>query len=171
MSARGGLLDPAGELRYVERALAGLAGVRIERGARIPDGPGIVALLVPPEVAVGAGDVARLPDLRIVAATSTGYDHLELEALAAAGVWATHCPGYCDEEVAEHVIAFAVDLLRGVTALDRDVRAGRWDWRSAPPRPVTGAVLGIAGLGRIGREVAWRARGLGMRVTAYDPAV
>jgi len=46
-----------------------------------------------------AGDVAALPDLRIVAATSTGYDHLELEALAAGGVWATDSR-LCDEEVA-----------------------------------------------------------------------
>jgi D-3-phosphoglycerate dehydrogenase len=171
MSARVLLLDPAGELGDVERALAGVPGLRIERAAGLPSGPGIVALLVPPELPVGADDVARLPDLRIVAAPSTGYDHLDLDALAAAGVWATHCPGYCDEEVAEHAIAFTLDLLRGVTALDREVRAGRWDWRSAPPRTVAGAVLGIVGLGRIGREVAWRGRGLGMHVTAYDPAV
>lgn len=169
--ARVVLLDRAGEIGYVERGLGGLAGVRVDLADRLPSGPGVVALVVPPEVAVGAGDVAALPDLRIVAATSTGYDHLELEALAAAGVWATHSPGYCDEEVAEHAIAFALDLLRGVTTLDRSVRAGGWDWRSAPPRPVRGSVLAIVGLGRIGREVAWRARGLGMRVIAHDPAV
>jgi D-3-phosphoglycerate dehydrogenase / 2-oxoglutarate reductase len=171
MKARVVLLDPAGEIGYVERALVGVPGLRIERAERVPCGPGIVALLVPPEVAVGANDVAQLPDLRIVAATSTGYDHLELDALAAAGVWATHCPGYCDEEVAEHAVALALGLLRGVTGLDRGVRAGCWDWRVAPPRPVSGAVLAIVGLGRIGREVAWRARGLGMHVTAHDPGV
>jgi len=171
MTPRVVLLDRAGEIDYVERALVGVAGVRVELADRLPCGPGIVALLVPPEVPVRAGDVAALPDLRIVAATSTGFDHLELEALAAAGVWATHSPGYCDEEVAEHAVAFALDLLRGVTTLDRGVRAGRWDWRLAPPRPVAGAVLAIVGLGRIGREVAWRARGLGMRVTAHDPGV
>jgi D-3-phosphoglycerate dehydrogenase / 2-oxoglutarate reductase len=171
MSARVFLLDRAGEPGYVVKALDRVPGVRVELADRPPRGPDIVALLVPPEVAVRAGDVAALPDLRIVAATSTGYDHLDLEALAAAGVWVTHSPGYCDAEVAEHAIAFALDLLRGVTNLDRGVRAGRWDWRLAPPRPVAGAVLAIVGLGRIGRQVAWRARGLGMRVTAHDPAV
>jgi D-3-phosphoglycerate dehydrogenase len=171
MSARVVLLDRAGEVGYVEDALTGVPGLRVEPADRLPTGTGIVALLVPPEVAVRAADVAALPDLRIVAATSTGYDHLDLAALAAAGVWATHSPGYCDEEVAEHAIAFALDLLRGVTSLDRGVRAGRWDWRPAPPRPVRGAVLAIIGLGRIGREVAWRARGLGMRVMAHDPHV
>jgi D-3-phosphoglycerate dehydrogenase len=73
--------------------------------------------------------------------------------------------------VAEHAIAFALDLLRGVTLLDRSVAGGEWDYRVAPPRRVAGAVLGIVGLGRIGREVAWRALGLGMRVIASDPVV
>ncbi|MDR2983353.1 MAG: C-terminal binding protein, partial [Nocardiopsaceae bacterium] len=116
-------------------------------------------------------ELRKLPDLRIVAATATGYDHLDLEAIAAAGAWATHCAGYCDEEVAEHAIAFALDLLRGVAFLDRSVHAGEWDYRIAPPRRVTDAVLGIVGLGRIGQEVAARARGLQMRVIAADPAV
>jgi D-3-phosphoglycerate dehydrogenase len=124
MSARVVLLDRAGEIGYVEQALVDVPDLRVELADRLPRGPGIVALLVPPEVAVRAADVAALPDLRIVAATSTGYDHLELDALPAAGVWATHSPGYCDEEVAEHAVAFALDLLRGVTNLDRCVHAG-----------------------------------------------
>jgi D-3-phosphoglycerate dehydrogenase len=130
-----------------------------------------VAVLVPPEVPVGAPALASLPDLLIVAATATGYDHLDLPAISAAGVWATHCPGYCSEEVAEHAIAFALDLLRGVTALDRSVHDGAWDLHAAPPRRVSGAVLGIVGLGRIGREVARRGRALEMRVLGCDPVV
>src|SRR5262249_32505915 len=93
------LADPAGDVRPVAARLEEMGGARPERAPAVPSGPGVVALLVPPEVAVGAAELARLPDLRIVAATATGYDHLDLHAIAAAGVWATHCPGYCSEEV------------------------------------------------------------------------
>lgn len=165
------LLDPVGETGPVKDALAGHSEVTVEQTRRLPTGRDVVALLVGPEVAIGGPQLAQLPGVRIVASTATGYDNLDLEAIAAAGAWATHCPGYCDEEVAEHTLAFALSLLRGVTLLDRSVRAGRWSYRDAEPRRVAGAVLGIVGLGRIGREVAWRAEALGMRVIACDPLI
>jgi len=165
------LLDPGGGLEPVREALRDCEEVSVERGERMPQGAGVVGVLVPPEIPVDAGAVAALPDLRIVAATATGYDHLDLEAISAAGAWATHCAGYCTEEVAEHAIAFTLDLLRGVTLLDRFARAGGWDIDPAPPRRVSDAVLGIVGLGRIGRAVARRARALEMRVVGFDPAI
>jgi D-3-phosphoglycerate dehydrogenase / 2-oxoglutarate reductase len=166
------LLDPGGGLEPVRAALSDFPDISVEREQVLPSGRDIVGVLVPPEIPVDASAIVALPDLRIVAATSTGYDHLDLEAISAAGAWATHCAGYCTEEVAEHAIAFTLDLLRGVTLLDRSVRAGGgWELDAAPPRRVTGAVLGIVGLGRIGRAVARRARGLEMRVLGFDPAI
>jgi phosphoglycerate dehydrogenase-like enzyme len=165
------LLDPAGGVEPVAQALREVPGIRVERAEVVPSGHGIAALLAPPEIPVGGPECEGLPDLRIVAATSTGFDHLDLAALAAAGVWGTHCAGYCDEEVADHAIAFALDLLRGITILDRSVREGGWHHHPSPPRRIAGAVLGIVGLGRIGREVARRARAFEMRVLAHDPFV
>jgi D-3-phosphoglycerate dehydrogenase len=165
------LLDPGGQVGTVREALAGHPDVAVQRAKHLPAAPDVIAVLVPPEVPVGSEQLERLPSLQIAAATSTGFDHLELEAITAAGAWATHCPGYCDEEVAEHAIAFSLDLLRGTTLLDRSVRAGRWNELALEPRRVTGAVIGIVGLGRIGREVARRAHALGMRGLAYDPYV
>ena len=166
------LLDPAGGLETVREALRECPDVSVERAEELPSAHGVVGLLVPPEIPVDAAAMSGLPDLRVVAATATGYDHLDLEAISAAGAWATHCAGYCTEEVAEHAIAFALDLLRGMTLLDRFVRAsGEWELDEAPPRRIAGAVLGIVGLGRIGRAVAWRARALDMRVVGFDPAL
>jgi D-3-phosphoglycerate dehydrogenase len=165
------LIDEVGDVAAVRTALAGHSEIEVQRAGALPEGSDIAGLLVGTEVPVGAAELAGLPSVRIVAATATGYDHLDLPAIAAAGAWATHCPGYCDDEVAETAIAFAVDLLRGVTLLDRSVHAGRYDHLDAPGRRIAGAVLGIVGLGRIGRAVAWRGHALGMRVLAADPIV
>jgi D-3-phosphoglycerate dehydrogenase / 2-oxoglutarate reductase len=165
------LLDPAGEVSTVELALAEHPELRVERADVLPSGPDVVAVLVAPEIPVGRAELERLPNLRIAATTSTGFDHLDLDAIAAAGAWATHCPGYCDEEVADHAIAFALALLRGLVELNRTAREGVWDQTPAPPRRIAGSVLGIVGLGRIGREVARRAAALGMEVVATDPLV
>lgn len=169
MGRRVVLLDPAGTLDAVAEGLGDLPGVALERAHTLPAGPGVVAVLVPPEIPVGPSELARLPDVRLVAATATGFDHLDLEAIAAAGAWATHCPGYCDDEVADHAIALAVNLLRGVSALDGTARAGLWELEPIRPRRIAGSVLGVIGLGRIGRQVAQRGLALGMRVRAHDP--
>lgn len=171
MSKRGTVLviDPSWELAWAERALEGV-GVRIER-SEVPEGGDVVGLLVCPEVPVGAIELERLPRLEAVATNSTGFDHLDVDALSAAGVWCSNVAGYCTEEVAEHTIACTLALLRGVVELDRDLRRGGWYPYPVEPRRVSGACIGIVGFGRIGRAVAARAVALGMSAVAYDPLV
>jgi D-3-phosphoglycerate dehydrogenase len=87
-------------------------------------------------------------------------------------VWVCNVPDYCIDEVADSALALLLALLRGVVALDRDVRAGRWNDRAAGPlRRVVGTRLGVVGFGRIGRALAARAAALGMEVWATDPVV
>ncbi len=171
LAAKVVLVDPVDLRAPVAAALAALPELELDHSTELPDGSGIVGVLVAPDVAVGADELEGLPDIEVVAATSAGYDHLDLEAIAAAGAWATHCPGYCDEEVADHTIALALDLLRGVTLLDRSVHDGGWSYELAAPRRVGGSVLGVVGLGRIGTEVARRGLALGMTVLAADPVI
>jgi D-3-phosphoglycerate dehydrogenase len=163
------VIDPTWELAWAAAALRE-AGVVVER-AEVPEGEDVVGLLVCPDVSVGREELARLPRLEAVATNSTGFDNLDVEALAAAGVWCSNVSGYCTEEVAEHTIALVLALLRGVVELDRAVRAGRWDVAAQPPRRAAGAVLGVVGFGRIGRAVAQRAVALGMEVLGFDVAV
>jgi D-3-phosphoglycerate dehydrogenase / 2-oxoglutarate reductase len=121
---------------------------------------------------VGAAELAALPRLRVVVTPSVGFDHIDLDAAYRhGGVWVCHVPDYCVDEMADTALALALALMRGVVALDRDVRAGGWDAGAAGPlRRVRGTRLGVVGFGRIGAAVAVRAVALGFEVWASDPA-
>jgi D-3-phosphoglycerate dehydrogenase len=114
----------------------------------------------------------RLPCCRIIACASTGYDYVAWQAAAQRGVWVTHVPDYCTEEVATHTIALLLSQARRLPGLFAQVRQA--DWNPLPVRPIRrlqGQTLGIIGLGRIGKSVARKAQGLGLRVIAHDPYV
>lgn len=121
---------------------------------------------------VTADDLARLPDLRVIATPSVGFDHLDVDAATRRGVWVCNVPDYCVDEMADHALALLLALVRGVVELDRHVRGGGWDHEVAGPlRRIADVRLGVIGFGRIGRALAARARALGMDVTAHDPLV
>lgn len=135
-------------------------------------GPGTVALLVSPEAPVTAADIARAPDLTIIATASVGTDHIDTAAAAARGIAVATVPDYCVEEVSDHALAMIVALRRGLIAGDRSVQAGGWDWTAVG---VLGRLremrLGIVGMGRIGGRLAAKATALGMDVRHHDPCV
>ena len=163
------LLDPLWPLDGVDAALAGL-DVVVEK-ADVATGDDVVAVLAAPEQEIRADVLGRCPNLLLAGTCSTGYDNLDVDALSDAGVMCLHVSGYCDEEVAEHAIALATGLLRGVHRLDRHVRDGGWWPYPLEPRRVRGSRLGIIGLGRIGRLVAALGQANGMAVAAFDPAI
>lgn len=111
--------------------------------------------------------IEACPELRVIARTGVGFDAIDLEACDRAGVVVTTTPGVNHHSVAEHTLAMLLGLARGFPGKDQEVRRGHWK-RVARPR-VLGTTLGVVGLGRIGRAVAWRARGLGMKVLAFEP--
>ena len=109
----------------------------------------------------------RAPKLRVVANCGVGVNNIDLAACRERGIAVTNTPEVLTDATADATMALMLDACRGVTSGDRLVRAGRWKgW--APTEMigvrVTGATLGIVGFGRIGRAVAARARGFGMRV-------
>jgi D-3-phosphoglycerate dehydrogenase / 2-oxoglutarate reductase len=121
-------------------------------------------------VTVDAALLAAYPQTRVAITGSTGYDHMDLEALRAAGVAAYCTPDYCSREVADFALACALAGLRGIVGLDRAMQAGVWEERAAgTTRRVRDSVLGVIGLGKIGSLVARDAGALGMRVLASDP--
>ena len=163
------LCDPSFPLARVGEILAGI-GVEVETSSPPWSGDDVVGLLGFEPVT--ADDLARLPALRAVATPSVGFDHVDVEAATARGIWVCNVPDYCVEEMADHALALLLSLVRGVVELDRSVRAGAWDYEAAGTlRRISDVRLGVIGLGRIGRAVAARALALGMEVAAHDPSL
>jgi D-3-phosphoglycerate dehydrogenase len=134
---------------------------------RAPDDDVVGALTI--DLPVGEELFASLPALRVVVTATVGFDHIDIEAAEARGVAVVSVPDYCTEEVADHALALLLALVRGVVALDRDVRRGGWNPRVAGNLRTLGELrVGIVGLGRIGGAVATRLLALGAEVWAND---
>ena len=121
-------------------------------------------------------DLARMPRLRAIVRMGVGYDRVDRRAAAARGVLLCNVPDYGTTEVADHAIAIALALRRGLLLHhDRQRTPGRAAWEAAVWTPLVrrlGAqVFGIVGMGRIGAAVALRAKALGFRVVFHDPYV
>jgi D-3-phosphoglycerate dehydrogenase len=116
--------------------------------------------------------VIRASDrLQVVGRYGIGVDNIAVAEATRLGIPVTNVPGYCTDEVAEHVIALIFSLVRGVHLYDAAVRLGNWALGTVPTttRRIAGCTLGIVGFGDIGRALAERARGLKLSVIVYDP--
>jgi D-3-phosphoglycerate dehydrogenase / 2-oxoglutarate reductase len=127
------------------------------------------ALLVRSETKVTAEVFAAGSRLRFVGRAGTGVDNIDLAAASRAGVVVANVPGGNTISAAEHALAMMFSLARNIPRADASTRAGKWERGKFVGTELTGKTLGVLGLGRIGREVATRAIGLGMRVVAFDP--
>ncbi|AEJ40744.1 Glyoxylate reductase [Sulfobacillus acidophilus TPY] len=113
--------------------------------------------------------LASAPRLRIVANMAVGYDNIDVKAATRRKIAVTNTPDVLTEATADLTWALLLALLRGVLSSHQALRQGAWDgWRPDGflGTEVHGKVLGIVGLGRIGRAVAERARGFHMPVIA-----
>lgn len=120
---------------------------------------------------VSAADFERFPRLRAVVRMGVGYDRIDRAAAAARGVIVCNVPDYGTTEVADHAIALALALRRGLLIHhDRQRDGAPWVATLEPViRRLSAQTFGIVGLGRIGTAVALRAKALGFRVVFYDP--
>ncbi len=116
--------------------------------------------------------VARLnPRLRIVANHSVGTDHCDLPALRARGIAVTNTPGVLSDATAELAFMLMLGAARHAVTGDRIVRSGAWDFWSPAflvGKQVTGARLGIVGMGGVGQALARKARGFDMEIHYYN---
>jgi D-3-phosphoglycerate dehydrogenase len=108
-------------------------------------------------------------ELRVVGRAGIGVDNVDLEAATERGIVVMNTPRGNATTTAELAIALLLALARHIPRADRLVRSGKWKSKGLVGSEVFGKTLGVIGLGRIGRLVAERGRGLGMRVVAHDP--
>ena len=129
------------------------------------------ALLVRSATTVDAHLLSAASRLRIVGRAGTGVDNIDVAAASARGILVVNAPGANSISVAEHACALMLALARSVPAADRAMKDARWEKQKFLGSELRGKTLGIAGLGRIGQEVAQRARAFGMRIVAHDPFI
>jgi D-3-phosphoglycerate dehydrogenase len=118
--------------------------------------------------ALVTGDVLqRAPRLLAISRRGVGYERIDLDAARDRGITVTITTGANQHAVADHAFALLLAAARRIVDGNRSVREGRWEAFMGPE--LGGKTLGIIGLGRVGKGIARRAIGFGMRVVASDP--
>jgi D-3-phosphoglycerate dehydrogenase len=129
------------------------------------------ALVVRSRTQVTAGVIEAGDRLQVIGRAGVGTDNIDVDAATERGILVVNAPDGNTIAAAEHTIAMMMAMTRHIPQADASLRAGKWDRRHFMGVEVTGKTLGVVGMGRIGYEVARRARGLQMRVLAYDPYI
>jgi hydroxypyruvate reductase len=127
--------------------------------------PSIRAISGAGESKVPGSLIAQLPALEVISVFGVGYDGYDVAAARARGVPVTNTPDVLTDEVADMGLGLMLSIARRIPHADRYVRAGNWPSGPMPlARKVSGARLGIVGLGRIGQAIAKRASSFGMHI-------
>ena len=124
--------------------------------------------------------IEKLDKCRLIFNAGTGFDTINIDAATQHGICISYPGDYCMEEVSDHAMALLMASARKITRLDRAVRENKWnsfekrEFRNVilpQTFPIRGSTLGLIGLGRIGKLVAVKAMGYGLKVLAHDPGI
>jgi D-3-phosphoglycerate dehydrogenase / 2-oxoglutarate reductase len=129
------------------------------------------ALIIRSQTRVSEELLAKAAHLQVIGRAGSGQDNIDLNAAIRHRVLVVHAPRGNAIAVAEHTMALLLALARHIPAANSSIKAGRWDKSHLLGVELHGKVLGIIGLGRVGKEVARMAQALSMRVIACDPFV
>src|SRR5277367_4339679 len=129
------------------------------------------ALVVRSAVQVDDALLEHAPKLRVIGRAGVGVDNIDTDAATRRGIVVMNTPGANAVAVAELTIGMMIALARKLPVANISMHNGKWEKNSLQGTELRGKTLGILGLGRIGLEVAKRARGFGMNLIAHDPFV
>ncbi len=161
----------------------GLDVLRQARGIELVEKPGLSAGELLEEIAdvdglvirsgtkVTADVIAAAGSLKVVGRAGIGVDNVDVPAATARGIAVLNTPEGNNITTAEHAIALMVSLARHIPQATASMKAGKWEKKKFQGMELFNRTLGVVGLGNIGRIVALRGKGLGMKVIAYDPPI
>lgn len=129
------------------------------------------ALIVRSRTQVDAEVFSAAANLKVVGRAGVGVDNIDLAAANLHNVTVVNSPSATTQAVAEHVLALLFSLSRSIPAADGSMKSGLWHKNQFMGVEVQGKVLGIIGMGNIGRAVAQKTKSLGMEVLGYDPLI
>src|SRR5579871_6587910 len=129
------------------------------------------ALIVRSAVQADAKLLEHARKLRVIGRAGVGVDNIDLEAATHKGIAVMNTPGANAVAVAEQTLGMMLAMARHLCRADALMHAGKWEKKSLQGTELRGKTLGIVGLGRIGMEVARRARAFGMELLGHDPFV
>src|ERR1700760_3542305 len=162
-------LSPAAVAIFKERGVEAdvLPGMSKEELIKIVDQYDGIAIRSATKIT--ADVIKAATKLKVVGRAGIGVDNVDIPAATAAGVIVMNTPFGNSITTAEHAISLMLALARELPAANASTQAGKWEKNRFMGVEITGKVLGIIGAGNIGSIVADRARGLKMRVIAFDP--
>jgi D-3-phosphoglycerate dehydrogenase len=151
-------------------------GWEVKTHDQLPDGLAAAladadALVVRSAVQVDDALMEKAPKLRVIGRAGVGVDNIDAEAATRRGIVVMNTPGANAVAVAELTIGLMLALARKLPAANASMHAGKWEKKSLQGAELRGKTLGILGLGRIGLEVAKRAKGFGLEILGSDPFV
>ena len=129
---------------------------------------GYDALIIRSRTKVDKELIDRATNLKLVARPGTGLDNVDVDYAKSKGITVVNSPESLVEAVAEHVTLLMLAMSRRLVLADASTKAGKWEKNTLMGRELEGKVLGIVGLGRIGRRIAEIAGVLGMSILIYD---
>ena len=127
------------------------------------------ALLVRSQTQVTREIIEKGTNLKIIGRAGVGVDNIDLDAATERGIIVVNAPDGNTNSAAEHTMAMIMALARKIPQAFNSLKNGQWDRKSFIGVELKNKTLGVVGLGRIGAEVAARAKGQRMHVIAYDP--
>jgi D-3-phosphoglycerate dehydrogenase len=129
------------------------------------------ALIVRSAVQADAALLAAAPKLRIIGRAGVGVDNIDAAEATRRGIVVMNTPGANATAVAELTLGLMISMCRAIPRANATMHAGKWEKKSLQGSELRGKTLGIVGLGRIGLEVARRAKAFGMDLIGYDPFI